>query len=252
MDWTDEAIVLSTRRFGETGTIAMLLTRGHGRHAGLARGQRRLAALQPGTSVQARWRARQADNLGSYVLEAERSGAAALIDDPLRLAALSSACALVEAGLPERAPYPDVYAGLAALVEVLPGEFWDAVYVQWELGLLAALGFGLSLERCAATGANDTLAYVSPRTGRAVSLAAAEPYRDRLLPLPGFLIGRGEAAPPEVLNGLTLTGHFIERLLFAQAHAPVPAARERFVERYRRWAGSAAGEVGIPGRTDEG
>lgn len=239
MDWTDEAIVLSTRRFGETGTIAMLLTRSHGRHAGLARGQRRLAALQPGTSVQARWRARQADNLGSYVLEAERSGAAELIDDPLRLAALSSACALVEAGLPERQPYPEVYAGLAALVAALPGDFWDAVYVQWELGVLAALGFGLSLERCAATGANDTLAYVSPRTGRAVSLSAAEPYRDRLLPLPGFLIGRGEAGPAEIAQGLDLTGHFIERALFAQGDKPVPAARARFVERCRRRAHAA-------------
>lgn len=236
MEWTDTALVLSLRRHGESGTIAMLLTRDHGRHAGLLRGQRQAAVLQPGTPVQARWRARLADHLGSFTLEAERSPAAGVLDDPLRLGALAAACALAEGSLPERAAVPGVHDGLRALLAALGSEHWDAVYVQWELGLLAALGFGLELDRCAATGANDALAFVSPRTGRAVSLSAGEPYADKLLPLPGFLIGRGAADPPAVLQGLELTGYFIERLLFAQAHQPVPPARTRHVERYRKFA----------------
>lgn len=247
MDWTDEGIVLSTRRHGETGSIAMLFTREHGRHAGLVRGQKIRAELQPGTLVAARWRARLADHLGLYTLEPVGSAAAPLLDEPLRLAALVSACALVEGALPERAPHPAVFDGLAALLALLPGEVWDAAYIQWEIGLLRALGFGLDLERCAATGRNDELAYVSPRSGRAVSLSAGEPYRDRLLALPGFLIGRGEADPPAVLAGLALTGHFLERLLFGQSHIEVPAARQRFVEAYRRMAlaaGRAAAETG--------
>lgn len=234
MEWHDDGIVLSTRRYGETGTIAVLMTREHGRHAGLVRGQRLRAQLQPGTRVAVAWRARLSDQLGSFALEPAASAAALLIDDPLRLAALSSACALVEAALPERAPYPGVHDGLAALLDALQGSFWDAAYVQWELGLLAAMGFGLDLERCAATGTNDALAYVSPRSGRAVSLSAGEPYRDRLLPLPAFLIGRGQADPDAVLDGLALSGHFLARNLFAQAHQHVPAARDRFIERYRK------------------
>ena len=240
MEWLDRGIVLSTRRFGETGAIASVLTQAHGRHAGLVRGRGAAAITQAGTRVSVHWRARLADHLGTFALEPEGGGAAGVLDDPLRLAALVSACALADASLPERAPHPGVYDGLAALIDGLDGPYWDAVYVQWELGLLGALGFGLQLDRCAATGVNDALAYVSPRTGRAVSLSAAEPYRDRLLPLPGFLIGLGDADPEAVAAGLDLTGHFIERALFAQAEKPVPAARGRFVERCRRRAHAGA------------
>jgi DNA repair protein RecO (recombination protein O) len=236
MDWQDEGIVLATRPFGETGTIVMLMTPGRGRHAGLVRGQRIRQHLQPGTQVTANWRARLADHLGTMTVEPGNSAAAEVYDDPLRLAALASACALVHDVVPERAPYPNIYQGLASLIELLPGPVWDAAYVQWELELLRALGFGLDLTRCAATGRNDQLAFVSPRSGRAVTLSAAEPYRDRMLPLPGFLIGRGEADPQEVLTGLELTGHFVERWLFGQSHLSPSAARTRYVERYRRHA----------------
>ncbi|MEM7444664.1 MAG: DNA repair protein RecO [Pseudomonadota bacterium] len=239
MEWRDDGIVLSVKPYGETGTIAVLITRDHGRHAGLVRGQRIRSQLQPGTRVAAQWRARLAEHLGTYALEPTESTAAHVIDDPLRLAALASACALVDQATPERSAYPNIYDGLFSLMEILPGDHWDAAYVQWEIGLLRALGFGLDLERCAATGSNDHLAYVSPRTGRAVSRSAAEPYADRLLVLPGFLIGQGEADAASVSHGLNLTGHFIERNLFGQSHYPVPPARQRYVERYRRQATSS-------------
>ena len=154
-------------------------------------------------------------------------------------------CALVDLCVPERSPAPALYEGLCALIELLPGEHWDAAYVQWELGLLSALGFGLSLDRCAATGAtgdNDALAYVSPRSGRAVSLSAGEPYRDRLLALPAFLTGGGEADPASVLKGLLLTGHFLERHLLAQTHKPLPGARLRYLESYRTFAHRSSGD----------
>ncbi|MCA8907300.1 MAG: DNA repair protein RecO [Rhodospirillaceae bacterium] len=237
MEWTDQGIVLSCRPFGESRDIVMAMTREHGRHAGLAAGQRRGHRLQPGTRAQLTWRARLAEHLGHLVVDVAESPAAAVLDDPDRLAALASACALVEAAVPERAPYPHVFDGLETLLGLLEQPFWDAVYVGWEVQVLAALGFGLDLTRCAATGANDDLAYVSPRTGRAVALSAAEPYRERLLPLPGFLIGRGEAGPAEVADGLALTGHFLERLLFGQGHKAVPPARGRLVERCKRRAG---------------
>jgi DNA repair protein RecO (recombination protein O) len=245
MDWIDDAIVLSARPHGEAAAVATLLTHGHGCHAGLVQGgrsARHRGTLQPGNRVVARWRARLADHLGTYTLEPVRSAAAGMLDDPLRLAALQAACALAEAALPEREPHGAVHDGLAALIDLLdpaaqqPDIAWAAAYVQWELGLLRELGFGLDLTCCAATGSNDGLAYVSPRTGRAVSLSAGEAWRDRLLPLPPFLTGHGTGAAREVLDGLGLTGHFLERHALAQRGLVLPAARSRFVDRYRKTA----------------
>lgn len=238
MDWTDEGFVLSARPFGEGSAIVDLLTAEHGRHAGLLKGGRtpsRRGALEPGTRVRTVWRGRLAENLGSWAgLEPIRHHAAGVMDDASRLAALAAACAVAAGALPERESYPEVFAGTEALFEVLAATddaaIWAAAYVRWELGLLAALGFGLDLARCAATGANDMLAWVSPRTGRAVSLAAGEAYRDRLLALPGFLVGRGAADAPALSEGLRLTAHFLQRCLFDPLDRPLPAARGRLAE----------------------
>lgn len=231
------------------------MTRSQGLYAGLLRGQRSRALAQPGTRVHAHWRARLSEHLGTLTLESDRSPVAAVLDDPLRLAAVAAACALVDGAAPERQAVPGVFEGLAALLDVLPGPVWDAAYVRWEVGLLGALGFGLDLDRCAVTGnagtANDRLVWVSPRSGRAVSLSAGEPYRDRLLPLPGFLSGGREADPAAVLDGLRLTGHFLERLLFGQGHRPLPPARQRLVDRYRRAMAVDTGPTADEAAADE-
>lgn len=242
MDWTDDAIVLSARRHGENAAVASLLTRAHGRHAGLVRGgagKRGRAVLQPGNIVHAHWRARLTEHLGAFTLEQGRGTAARLFADPLRLAALASACALADATLQEREPHPAVHDGLRDLIAILEQdetqESWPETYVRWEIRLLADLGFGLDLERCAATGTEDGLAFVSPRTGRAVSEAAAGPWRERLLPLPGFLANTGPESPATgadaVAQGLSLTGHFLARHVFEPQGKPMPAARRRLDER---------------------
>lgn len=231
MEWTDDALVLSARPHGETAAVVALLTREHGRHLGLVPGgasARRRASLEPGTAVRAKWRARLADHLGTWTLEAVRQTGALLLDDRARLAALVSACAVLEAVLPERLPMPAVHAGTEALFESLDGPAWAATYVRWELGVLAELGFGLDLTACAATGAVDDLAFVSPRSGRAVSRTGAAGFEDRLLPLPGFLLGAGPDDPAAIRDGLRLTGHFLER----QTGAALPPARVRFTERF--------------------
>jgi DNA repair protein RecO (recombination protein O) len=243
MEWTDEAIVLSARPHGEAAVVATLLTHNHGRHSGLVQGGRsskQRGNLQPGNRVSARWRARLADHLGNFTVEPVHNASAGMLDDPLRLACLVSACAMTEVALPDREPHEPVFHGLAALLEALEAPLWAPAYVRWELGLLQELGFGLDLGTCAATGANDALAFVSPRTGRAVSLSAGEPYRDKLLTLPGFLIGqaasRSGGLEEEVLAGLELTGHFLDRHAFASRDTAMPAARTRFIERYRKMA----------------
>ena len=235
MDWTDDGIVLSARRHGETSAIVQLLTATHGRHAGLVRGgagKRARGLYQPGNQVRAAWRARLAEHLGAYTCELATSRAAGLMDDPARLAALSAACAVAEAALPEREPHAPVYNGFIALLDALEADTWPEVYVRWELGLLAELGYGLELDKCAATGRNDQLAWVSPKSGRAVSLSAGEPYRDRMLPLPAFLTNGSEAPPADIAAGLGLTGFFIDAHLCRPFGRSLPAARERLAARF--------------------
>lgn len=235
MEWSDRAIVLGARPHGESAAVLTLLTESHGRHAGLLPGgqSRKVRGLyQAGNRVSATWRARLAEHLGTYRCELEANLAARLLDAPDRLAVLAAAVAVTDKALPEREPHPAVYHGLLALLAALDGDHWAEIYVRWELALLAELGFGLDLTRCAAGGDNDQLAYVSPKSGRAVSLAAGEPYRDRLLALPGFLLGRGGGGALEVGQGLRLTGYFLKRRVFAPHHQPLPEARGRLVERF--------------------
>ena len=232
MDWTDDGIVLSARRHGENAAIVSLLTREHGRHPGLVRGgagRKMRGTLQPGNAVHAHWRGRLAEHLGSYTCELVQAYAAEILDTPLQLAALSAACALAETALPEREPHPAVYDGLRVVLDALDVDWWPSIYVKWELGLLQELGFGLDLAACAATGTVDDLAYVSPKSGRAVSLEAGAPYKGVLLTLPAFLLGGGGAGDArDVADGLKLPGFFLERHVY---HGPLPPARERLTQR---------------------
>lgn len=237
MDWRDEGIVLSLRKHGESSVVAHLLTRAHGRHAGLIRGgnsKKQRGVLQQGNEVHATWRARLEEQLGSFSVELLDGHAARVLSDPGRLAAMSSACALVDSCLPEREPHPDLYAALRALLEVLNDEGWEAAYVAWELSLLAELGFGLDLSECAATGDTDDLIYVSPKSGRAVSRTAGEAYREKLLPLPQFLIGRVSGEEPALADGLRLTGYFLDRHMLAPHGKLLPDARARLSDRWAR------------------
>jgi len=236
-EWRDHGFVLAARPHGESAQIVELLTREHGRHLGLVRGgqsPKRRGTLQPGNAVAALWRGRLAEHLGTLACELMRAHAARLIDEPDRLAGLAAAAALLSATLPEREPHPDVFAAFAALIEALEGaRDWPARYVAWERDLLAALGFGLDLSRCAATGAVADLAYVSPKSGRAVSRRAGLPYHDKLLPLPAFLWRAAPAAAPDLAQGLELTGYFLLRHLLAPQRRPLPPARALLLSRLK-------------------
>src|SRR6185312_13088250 len=192
MEWTDSAIVLSSRRHGESGTIVELLTREHGRHLGLVRGSRARAAVQPGNGVSAHWRGRLADHLGSYTIEPAEARAGTLMESRDGLTGLNAFTAMAGAVLPEHQAYGAVFDAANILLGAMVADdfaHWGPLYVRWEAGLLEALGFGLDLSACAASGQSDDLVYVSPRSGRAVSRNAGADYADKLLPLPGFLLG---------------------------------------------------------------
>ena len=244
MQWTDDGLVLALRRHGETSVILELMTARHGRHLGLVHGgrsRRMQPMLQPGNTLHATWRARLDEALGSYGVEPARMDAARLIGSALALYGVAHLAALLRL-LPERDPHPALYEAAQVLVEHFDDPaIAPALMVRFELALLAELGFGLDLAACAATGRNDGLIYVSPRSGRAVSASAGEPFRDRLLPLPAFLRERGEArghAPDKaaIAQGFTLTGYFLAQHIWGPRAQPPPEERARFVA-----LGTAAG-----------
>ena len=239
MEWSDQGIVLSARKHGETSAIVCLMTRDYGVHAGLVRGgsgKRKRGDLQPGNRVEAHWRGRLAEHLGSYTCEVVHAHAAVLMDVPDALAGLSAALAMTESALPEREAHPSIFEGLDILLNALEGEDWPSVYVKWELGLLGELGFGLDFSCCAATGVTENLIYVSPKSGRAVSAEAGQIYKSKLLTLPAFLLNQGVAGgPEEIVDGLVLTGYFLERHVFGHLRSKsLPAARHRLLERLRK------------------
>lgn len=232
MNWTDEGIVLSARPHGETAAVVELFTRAHGRHLALVHGGRSRRArpvLQIGNHVDAAWKGRLPEQLGHATLELRRGYAAEAMSNEMALAGLTAMAALLRL-LPERDPHPSLYEVTLFVLGFLDDDsVWPALLVRWEMALLDELGFGLDLASCAATGSNDALVYVSPKSGRAVSASAGEPYRDKLLALPAFLV-KGRQAPPtsrDVRDGLALGRYFLERRVLAPRGLLVPEALQR-------------------------
>lgn len=234
MEWSDEGMVLGVRRQGETSVILEAMTRRHGRHLGVVRGGRSKTmqpVLQPGNAVQLTWRARLDSHLGHYAVEPLLLNAARLIGSRLALFGMSHVAGLVRL-LPERDPHAGLFEALGDLVGLLPDEdVAPALVARFELAILEELGFGLDLGTCAATGRTDELVYVSPRSGRAVSRTAGEPWRDRLLPLPPFLAGReGLPTPAEVADAFRLTTFFLERDVFGPRGLTFPQGRQALID----------------------
>jgi DNA repair protein RecO (recombination protein O) len=234
MEWSDEGVVLSVRPHGESAAVLELFTRRHGRHLGLVHGgrSRKLRpVLQIGNHVDAGWKARLADNLGHFSVELRKGNAALLMEDGPALTALTSMAALARL-LPERDPHPNLFEITQFVLGFLDDRaVWPALVVRWELALLEELGFGLDLASCAATGKTADLIYVSPKSGRAVSSEAGEPYKDRLLELPQFLRAgaSGPVAGKDVLAGLALTGHFLSARVLAPRDMEMPDSRSRLL-----------------------
>lgn len=242
MDWREDAALLAVRRHGESSAIIEVFTENHGRHAGVVRGgtSRKIAPiLQPGAQLDVTWRARLEDHLGSFTVEPRQSRAADIMGDRDALAGLNALCALLVFALPERQPFPKLYHQTLTVLDLLgQSEVWGYAYLKWELALLNEIGLGLDLSSCAVTGAQDGLAFVSPKTGRAVTSAGAGDWADRLLPLPAFLAKGAVPSPSELSEGLRLSGYFLENRLASELiQKPLPAARQRLVDRLSRQSG---------------
>ena len=241
MEWEAPAAILDVRPYNDADALVTVMTEPHGTHRALVRGglSRKHASIwQPGNLIQARWIGRLSDQLGTLTAEPVLAAAAQVMDHPLNLAILSSACAVAEGALPEREPHPIVFGGLVGLLATLAEDPAPLeTLIRWEAALLTELGYGMDLATCAITGTNENLRYVSPRTGRAVAASAAGQWETKLLALPAFLTG-GPGTPTGWRDGLRLTGHFLARDAFGIRHRPLPAARAML---YDRVAGLAAG-----------
>jgi DNA repair protein RecO (recombination protein O) len=245
MQWADEGIVLGVKRHGEGSAIVELMTREHGRHLGLVRGgtgSRMRPVLQPGNSVAATWRARLHEHLGNYTLEGTRLRSSLFMGASHGVYGLTHLAALTRL-LPERDPHRDVYEVLEAILEQLDDVARAGPLVaRFELMLLSELGFGLDLSQCAATGGTADLAFVSPKSGRAVSRDAGQPWQDKLMRLPAFLTAQDEEMPSamDVANGFEITGFFLARHLFEPRGVEMPDARRQFIAAILRALPSAA------------
>ncbi len=238
-EWSDRAISLGLRRFGETGAILEVFARDQGRRRGLVYGgasRTKRAPMQAGNTLAVTWKARVEDSLGFFSAETDVERAAVHMADAEALAALSALTELLAAALPEAEAKPALFDAAETLLDALgDADVWPALFVRWELGLLTMLGFGLDLSRCAISGANDALTHVSPKSGRAVRGSEAGDYLARLLPLPAFLVDpRAPASPVDICAGFRLTGHFLGDRLFADLNKPVPDARMLMIDRLER------------------
>ena len=239
IEWRDEGVLLKVRKHGENAAIIEVFTEKRGRAAGIVRGgtSRKIAPmLQPGAQLDVTWKARLEDHLGSFTIEPLRSRTAQVMQNRLALAGLNAVTGLLAFVLPEREAHAPLYHRTVGLLDLLgQTDIWPLAYLQWEMALLAEMGFALDLTACAATGATEGLFYVSPRTGRAVSRDGAGDWADRLLPLPPVLLGRGDATGPDIADALGTTGHFLHNHLAPSlGDKPVPEVRARLLDVLRR------------------
>jgi DNA repair protein RecO (recombination protein O) len=237
MQFTDDAIVLSSTKYGESSGIACILTENYGIYKGLVRGvtgSRQRGLYQPGNIIEATWRARLAEHLGNLTAGLINAGGVAVMDHPIKLAALSAICSMLEATLQERERANEIYQSFKSFITELSGDQseWQKSYVLLELELLTQLGFGLDLTSCAATGVLEDLIYVSPKSGRAVCRDAGLPYSDKLLKLPEFLIsssrGMEKTIASQIHDGIDLCSYFLDKYFFQPHNLLQPHARARF------------------------
>jgi DNA repair protein RecO (recombination protein O) len=250
MQWTDEGIVLGSKRHGEANAILELMTRAHGRHLGLVRGgagSRLRPVLQPGNRISSTWRARLDEHLGHYAVEGLDARAASFLPVPHALYGMTHLAALCRL-LPERDPHPQIHAALEGVLDaLLDPRRAGASVVRFELLLLAELGFGLDLATCAASGTENDLVYVSPKSGRAVSRQAGDPWKDRLLALPAFLREALDPSSQDIADGFVLTGFFLVRHVLEPHGLSFADARASFIAALAHDARRPSNEANGPG-----
>ncbi len=234
--WSDTGLILNVQPHGDHGAVVSILTAENGRHAGFVHGAQsksKRGDISISTLVDVEWSARLSNNLGQFKCEARKSYAVYAMDDQRKLLAIQSLCAIAHLTLPEREEASGIFDATLAFLDSLETDIWAAAYIAWEMGLLRSLGFGVDLSSCAATGETENLIYVSPKSGRAVSKAGGAPYKERLLPLPDFLVGGSDISDQAVADGLMMTGYFLQHRVFGMtSNLVLPDVRHRLHDQF--------------------
>ena len=233
MRWSDSGYVISSKPYGESSAIINIFSKEHGRHAGLVKGgngKRLKGIIQPGNKIFAQWASRTSEQLGFFNVELNHPVVALIMTDQKKLVALSSACSMLYLLTAEREKQENLYEAFSELIDsIVNNNDWPFEYIRWEKYLLKEIGYGLDLDKCAVTGTTEALYYVSPKTGRAVCFDAGKPYQTKLLKLPYFLVGSScnfnEKDLNSVVDGLRLTGYFLEKVIFNTKSIGLPKSR---------------------------
>ena len=240
MNWTDDAFVLSSKRYGESSLIINLLTKNRGRYSGFLRSVNKKnmrSVIQPGNLVRVNWRSRIEESLGTYNLELIESSSSNFLYNPIHLLTLSSICSICNETLPERESFPTIYSDVYNLFTLFNKykEVLISKYIFFELEMLSALGFGLDLSSCVVTGKKENLVWISPKSGKAVSYDIGVEYSNKLLDLPSFLIEKKYSNNmSEIYKGLILTGYFLKKFLYSELGKDLPLNRSRLVEKIEK------------------
>ncbi|MCI5049976.1 MAG: DNA repair protein RecO [Rickettsiales bacterium] len=234
MQWNDTALILSISKFSEHDAVVRVLSREHGLYSGIAKrglGKSKRGIYQPGNLVHAEWKARLEQHMGSFDCELAKPFAALLMKHPHKLAGLNAACSMIPLAMEERDPHAQLYdAFMHVISQMIGGDEWISDYIRFEMTLLREAGYGLDLSRCVATGAQEDLVYVSPKSGCAVSEAAGRPYHERMLKLPRFLREEVKPVEDEIHEAFRLTSHFLSSWLLEPLGKRMPQARERLLQ----------------------
>ena len=234
MEWSSDGIIISSRRQGESSAIVEVFTPDHGRYFGLVRGgsgRRMRPLLQVGNHVFVVWKARLSEHLGTFIVELKMAYAAFVMDDALMLTILSTACSLIRC-LPERHAHPRIYALIMMLLDKIEDyKICSILFIRYELALLEEMGYGLDLSCCVVNGSKHQLTHISPKSGRAVSAEVAEPYLDKLYPIPAFFIdSHASVTQNDIFHGFAVTGHFLKKWIYYPVNQSIPESRDRMLK----------------------
>lgn len=232
MQWTSEAIILKHQQFNDDKLLCWCFSSSHGIYKGLiSLNSKTRNQIQIGNIIQATWRARLEEHLGSYYCELLKPLSMVIINDKLKLSSILSLCALLSSCLPERALEAKIYDNtISYLLSLKDHTNWLTDYIKLELSILQEMGYGLNLDECGATGSKENLYYISPKTGRAINREAGEAYHNKLFLLPKFLIKETEPLPMDIINALKITQYFIDKHFYKSQSKELPDSRFKFSE----------------------
>lgn len=238
MQVKDEGYIIKTLKYGENSLIVTVLSIAHGKMTGFIKSavsKKKLGIYQLGNKISFNAYARVEENMFQFRgVELLESNVVHFLSNPQKLAVLSSFCELFNSSIPDGEPLEGLVRSISQFMDNLDDEMWLKNYAILEFRLLYFLGIGLDLGSCAATGTIENLAFVSPKSGRAVCLKAGLPYEDKLFKYPHFALNKNILpTKEEVMDLLKMNEFFLKKNFFEAHDLQFPLSRASLIENLR-------------------